>query len=753
MFPTLKRRQAGRRAARRFRPALEALGQRVLPAVQTWTGLGATNQWTDPGNWAGHVTPSGGNLFFAGDDLYFPPNAPQKTNFNNFPDGTIFHTITVGDSGYHLEGHRVALLTPASDGTDLDAPYGEGSSQVDFDIDFGTPVPGFESPHEIGLGFGGNTLVLTGSLSGTPKVLRFEGNGELVLSGASTYAGPTEIHTGVVNIRSASALGATFHLFFNDHTVSAGGTLELQGGITTAEPLELDDNDNGITALRNVSGTNTVTGAVQIDQDTPLEVAAGSQLRISGVIADGNSILTSTRGFVHGGPDLGGTGTLVLSAANTYTGVTTIGDGQLVIENAAALGSTQAGTLVAGGALLARGNLTVAEPVTLGGEVFPSSARMGAGANSSVVWTGPIQLANDGTLDDTARGSRLVLTGGLTGTANLTVGSLSAAGTTSGSGGEVDFNGGVLTYSGTTTVNAGTLFVNVPVYNSPVTVTATGTLSGTSSLPKLNAMGGTVSPGSFGLFPFRQGTLSVGGAATFGPAATLHIDLSRDLLSLAPASTTLQVGGVVNLGGATLDIGLVFPSAVGDTFTVLDNRSGQDVVGTFANLPVDGSTFTVTDGNGNLERFAITYHGGRGHSVVLTHIDTATMARDLLVTPTAVRVGQPVTLSGRLVDPDPLDRLTLVVSWGDGTPAQTFYPGTAPFRLRHRYRQEGTYVIHVSWSDDHGEGNSRDLSVTVTRPGRGRGARDTFFGHRRAGPQTDLGPFRIWEDPTLSWPT
>jgi hypothetical protein len=36
--------------------------------------------------------------------------------------------------------------------------------------------------------------------------------------------------------------------------------------------------------------------------------------------------------------------------------------------------------------------------------------------------------------------------------------------------------------------------------------------------------------------------------------------------------------------------------------------------------------------------------------------------------------------------------------------------------VTHKYTVAGTYMVHVTWSDDHGLSRSRDLYVTVNAP-------------------------------------
>src|SRR5207248_2239798 len=83
-------------------------------------------------------------------------------------------------------------------------------------------------------------------------------------------------------------------------------------------------------------------------------------LTVGGVISDGTTATALTKA---------GAGTLVLTGANTYSGLTTVSAGILNIQNGSALGGTAAGTTVSSGATLQlQNNITVgAEALTLSG--------------------------------------------------------------------------------------------------------------------------------------------------------------------------------------------------------------------------------------------------------------------------------------------------------------------------------------------------------------------------------------------------
>lgn len=178
---------------------------------------------------------------------------------------------------------------------------------------------------------GTGTTNLTGIVSGTGSVTKIE-TGTLNVTGNNTYSGGTTLTAGTLSVGHNNALG-TGTVTLN------GGTLASSASNTIANTLTLQGNAN-LTNLT-TSGTLTQTGGnytlglTNATQSGNLALSDNNTARtlttqvdsgtstISGIISNGGTgagSLTKT-----------GSGELVLSGANTYTGTTTITDGAVTL--------------------------------------------------------------------------------------------------------------------------------------------------------------------------------------------------------------------------------------------------------------------------------------------------------------------------------------------------------------------------------------------------------------------------------------
>src|SRR5436309_2904445 len=309
------------------------------------------------------------------------------------------------------------------------------------------------------------------------------------------------------------------------------------------------------------AGSNTISLGITFAATRTVTVSnAATTLTISGVITGAGGLTKS------------GAGTLVLSAANTYTGVTTINAGTISIPTDAALG-TPPGAATPGRIVFAGGTLR-------------STATFALAANRGISLSGAGTISTDPATTLTY-GGIIAGPGGLTkaGTGTLLVSGLS-------------------TYTGATAISAGTLRLsatNAIGSTSAVTVTAGATfdLGGFSDVVGSLAGAGTVTSSAPGTV-----TLSAGG----NNSSTAFTGVIQD----GSGQVGLPVTGTVSLSGATLSGTMGFTPPTGSTFTIVNNDGSDAVVGTFAGL-AEGSTVVLSG-----QAFKISYVGGTGNDVVLS---------------------------------------------------------------------------------------------------------------------------------------
>ena len=100
------------------------------------------------------------------------------------------------------------------------------------------------------------------------KNLTKNGAGRLILSGnSSTWSGAANVQAGTLRVSSANALGAS-----TSTNILANATLEVDGGISLAENIELNADSN----LVNVSGDNTITQTLLIKSSANIDMQGGS---------------------------------------------------------------------------------------------------------------------------------------------------------------------------------------------------------------------------------------------------------------------------------------------------------------------------------------------------------------------------------------------------------------------------------------------------------------------------------------------
>ncbi len=340
-------------------------------------------------------------------------------------------------------------------------------------------------------------------------------------------------------------------------------------------------------------------------------------------------------------------GIVVLTAANTYIGGTTITSGTLELGN----GGTITGNVADSGTLAFNqtGNVTFTGAISGTGGV----SQLGSGKlilSGVSTYTGVTTIASGGTIQ-LATGNSLATSSNIadnglfdvSGTTSPQISSLSGSGVVSlgaqtlaitngvgsfsgvisGTGGITVSGGtqtlaGTNTYSGATVINGGTLSVTgSTVSSSGVAVNSGGTLSGTGTVSGVAvASGGTIAPGVGG-----SGTLNVTGPVSFASGSDLLINASsasysslavsgsaslNGTLSVASSNGTLPLGQKLTVLTATGGVsgsftpGSVPNSASGAQFASLVSQDANDVYLTVSLSKLSpalasGSTLNQTD--------------------------------------------------------------------------------------------------------------------------------------------------------------
>lgn len=698
---------------------MNATAQLNNVATPTFTGTGTLLK---TGNFQWYLDAGGSNQAYLN---MSPGGLIHIAEGSIYQGGVVTRKVTTNQGSMQVATGAVFDLY--SDHAQVDALTGGGTVQ-------NTYGPGGLKNFTVGVANGTGTF--TGTIGGGSLLALIKtGSGTQTLTGNNNYSGGTTVNAGTLILNGGTTFdagivhgtatvnnGATLQIKGNSSNiwpiasgdtvnVNGGGTLSIIGGTTqdsasTVGTINLNST-NGSAAVVSTSdnsairfaqsnnGFLTSTGAVANTFGAGIELvkigagntftvtaASGNTLNITGIIKD-YTTLPGTPIVVNG------TGTVVLSGVNTYSGSTTVSAGTLKLDMAARSSAVQFGAIsVATGATLELYNTnTTVDNVLVTGttNITGSGTVTKTGAGYIGLWndtdtikdfTGLVDV-QVGTLGSNGNGwqnsaglmdlnvasaaffdmrTQNVKINRLTGSGTIyssfsaptlilgnNNGSASFSGTiTNGlgltkSGAGTQILTGANTYTGSTSITGGTLLVNNSTGSGVGTgdlVINGGTLGGSGFLGlagnaanvTFGASGGTISPGT------SPGMLTVNGGVDFTTAGIANFAVELNGLVAGTGYDQLVVNAaagstnLIDLDNATLLVTLGFTPAIGNQFTIIDNTiTSGGLTGIFSGL-TNNSTFLV-----GATLLRINYDAGTGNDVVLTVVPEPNSFAILLV--------------------------------------------------------------------------------------------------------------------------
>jgi len=596
----------------------------LLPAqvinFTNYSPTGANLNWNTAANWSPNTVPN--SVGVTANFSQVSNGIPLGVNVSWGANSTVGNLCSTNSSSFVIAGG--STLTLAVDGVTQTIPtinvgssssecwikggylggtngfLKTGANKLTFRYDANTNA-GLFGPVIIGQGSLG--FQIDGNLGDPHNSLTFSNGTTFTLESGTTGASVTLAPTRNLHLASASS-AANF-------TALSGQTLTVPGvidEISTGSKLTW----NGSGAQLVLSGANTYSGATTISAGT-LTITGAGQLgggNYAAAIANGgvfnyNSLAAQIlSGVISGGGTLNksGSGTLTLSAADSYSGATTIGAGTLALGSSGSISSTPSITLAAGAiydvSAITAYTLSSSTSLTAGGSVAaavikgnPSgTVNLGSrpitlnfdGANPALVISqGTLNLSGQtftvNTPQPLANGTYNLIkqtVGNVTHSGSYTLAGTAGTGTLTFFGGNVQMNITGSSSTATTTTLSGN---DSEVYGNSSVISATvspGTAMGTIQF----YMDGTAFGGAVGLsggaaaIPATTsipiGTHSVAavysGAAGYAPSASTN----SATLTLTPRSLTVSATGVNK----------TFDGTSNATVVLSDNRVAGDVV-------------------------------------------------------------------------------------------------------------------------------------------------------------------------------
>ncbi len=390
-------------------------------------------------------------------------------------------------------------------------------------------------------------------------------SGILVLTAANTFAGATTINGGGLALTGKGALTSSTAV-----TMVSGTSLDISGITATSQT---------VASLAADTGTSVILGAKN------LTVGDATSTTVAGVISgDGGSVTKQ------------GTGTLTLTAVNTYTGATTITNGTVALSGAGSLADTSPVNITGGSgtfdisAISASGETIGSIAGVAGSQAVLGAKNLTAGGSADTTMAGVIS-GTGGSLTKTGSG-KLTLTAANTYTSDTTV----AAGTLALSGaGSIADTSAVKITDATSTLDISAKTGSSETVASLSSVAGSSVILGAKNLTAGDSndttVAGTISGTGGSYTKTGSGTTTFTGADTYTGATTI----SGGTLALSAGGSLSDLSAVnINSGTGVFDISGITASS--ETIASIAGVAGSQVFLGAKNLTAGDSSDTTMAG-------------------------------------------------------------------------------------------------------------------------------------------------------------
>jgi autotransporter-associated beta strand protein len=558
--------------------------------------------------------------------------AAQNTYTNTVVNGGTLNVTSGGSAG----GIRGALTINSGGTVNLIGTnalgYSAGGAVTNITINGGTLNDALSNAGLVSMGLLQSIFMTGGTVASTTN------NSAMNFGVANTAAITTYSNNATATFADNITLRAT-NISFNVAQGTAPGGIDLlvsgfigQNGVTA----NITKTGAGTMLL---SASNSYTGGTLISAGT-LALTNGAVLGGGNVTNNASLVVSRTDSstltnaiFGNGSLTASGTGTVIFSGAQSYTGQTIITNGTLQLGNGSATGSlSSSSTIVDNGTLAFNRSNAVAQGTDFASTIrgFGGIAQIGTGtvtlsgnntyAGTTAISAGVLAVTGSGSLGSGAVANNGMLT--LNSSANFAIGSMSGAGTfTEGGSGTVTLTGSPGSFSGSGTVTAGTLALanGAGMPGGNLAVNSGATIAGAGLLGNVTLNSGSTVAVTSGATAGKLTVSSLivnGGTYTWnyqGSANDLITSTGTIDFSALTGSKQLTIGAFTNATSASWPTGST-------NFTVMTANGGftgfdatKFNISSFSTLSGGVGNWSIgTNGNS----LVVSYQGGQLYALV-----------------------------------------------------------------------------------------------------------------------------------------